>query len=100
MNETVVELNLGDSTAKVKRSDIAWLMLASYVAAYDYYAIKTGRETLSRGYWRAMRNPATRWPAVLVCTGLFKHLMFPNFMPKLDPLYYVAERWHKNTKHG
>lgn len=100
MSETVVELNLGESTAKIKRADIAWFMLAAYVVAYDYYAIKKGRETLSRGYWRAMKNPLTRWPAVVVCTGLYKHLMFPNFLPQLDPLNRVAEGWHKKSRHG
>jgi hypothetical protein len=100
MSETVVELSVGEATTKIKRADAAWILLAAYVAAYDYYAIKTGRETLSRAYWRALEHPTTRWPAVLVCTGLFKHLLFPNTLPKLDPLNYVAERWHKNSPHG
>ena len=69
-------------------------------ALYDYYAIKSGRETLSRAYWRALRHPATRWPAVLVTTGLYKHLMFPNLLPQIDPLNRLAEGWHKKSKHG
>ena len=94
MSETVVELDVAGQVTKIKRADLAWFLLAAYVAAYDYYAIKTKRETLSRAYWRALEKPTTRWPAVLVTTGLVKHLLFPRFLPKLDPLHYVAERWH------
>lgn len=98
MSDTVATLDVtGLPTAKIKRSDLYWFGLAAYVAAYDYHAIKTGRETLSRGYWRALSNPRTRWPAILVCTGLYKHLVFPKVLPKADPLYWVAERWHKGA---
>lgn len=86
---------IGLPKTKFYKADIAWFALAAYVAAYDYYAIKKGKETLSRGYWRALGNPKTRWPAVLVTTSVFKHLMFPNVLPQLDPLNRVAERWHK-----
>ena len=81
----------------VRKADIAWLAIAGFVAAYDYYAIKRGHETLSRAYWRSLRNPATRWPSIVLVTGLYKHLVFPNFLPKADPLYYIAERWHRNN---
>ena len=82
----------------ITRSDIAWATIAAFVVGYDYWAIKYSNETLSRGFWRALSNPKTRWPAILICTGLYKHLVFPNFLPKVDPLYFVAERWHKNKR--
>jgi hypothetical protein len=97
MSETVVELSGG---TKVKRADIAWFVLALYVAAYDYYAIKTGRETMSRAYWRALEKPRTRWPAIIVTTSVVKHLALPKFLPQLDPLNRVAEGWHKKSPHG
>ena len=98
MSETVVTFDVtGLPTAKIKRSDVAWFGLAAYVALYDYHAIKTGKETLSRGFWRALSNPKTRWPAILVCTSLYKHLVFPNLLPQLDPLNHVAERWHRDA---
>ena len=81
-----------------KRSDLAWINIALFVAVYDYCAIRNGNETLSRGFWRALEHPKARWPTILIATGLYKHLMFPNFLPQLDPLYYVVERWHKNKK--
>jgi hypothetical protein len=95
MDESVFEVEISGHTAKVKKSDVAWLAIAGFVAAYDIYAIKTKNETLSSGFWRALRNPRSRWPAVIVCTGLYKHLMFPNFMKELDPLYYLVERWQR-----
>jgi hypothetical protein len=86
-----------DEVVRIKRADVAWIGIAAFVGAYDYWAIRNGHETLSRAYWRALKNPRTRWPAILVVTGLYKHLVFPEFLPKLDPLYYVAERWHKGA---
>lgn len=80
----------------LKRASVAWLGLAAYVAAYDYYAIKTGRETLSGAYWHALRNPKTRVLAVCSATILYKHLVFPTVLPELDPLYFIAERWRKS----
>lgn len=77
---------------------MAWAVIVIFVAAYDYYAIKNNKETLSRAYWRALSNPKTRWPAVLIVTGLYKHLVLPKVLPKLDPLYYVAEKWNDQNR--
>ncbi len=78
-------------------ADLGWVAIAAFVATYDYWAIRNKRETLSRAYWRAVRNPWSRLPAVLVVTGLYKHLLFPNVLPQLDPLNRVAEGWHKKA---
>lgn len=80
-----------------KHANLGWVTIAAFVAAYDYWAIKTHNETLSRAYWRAVKNPWSRWPTVVVTTGLFKHLLFPSFLPQLDPLNAVAESWHKKA---
>jgi len=88
----------GLPTVKIKKSDVGWAAIAAFVAAYDYWAIKNRHETLSSGFWRALRNPKSRWPAIAVCTGLYKHLMFPDFLPKTDPLWWLAERWHREAE--
>lgn len=97
--DTVAELKIdGFPTAEIKKADLAWLTVALFIAGYDYYAIKSKRETLSSGFWRAAKNPKTRWPAILICTGLYKHLMFPNVLPKTDPLWWIAESWHRGVE--
>lgn len=83
---------------KVKHADYAWAAIAIFVAGYDFWAIREGHETLSRAYWRALKRPSTRWPAIVVTTMLYKHLLFPNFLPQLDPLNQVAERWHEDSR--
>lgn len=81
----------------VKKADVAWLILAAYVAAYDVYAIYRGRETLSSAFWRALTHPKAKFATALVATGLYKHLMFPEFLPELDPLNQLA-RFLRKTK--
>lgn len=100
-----LQLNLSDDIVidpvvealQVRRADLAWLGLAGYVAAYDYYAIRTGKETLSGAYWRALKHPRVRWIAVATATSVFKHLVLPNLAPKADPLMFLAERWHRSA---
>jgi hypothetical protein len=69
-----------------------WLGLAAYVAAYDYWTIRTNRETLSSAFGRSMRHPVARIGTVAVTIQLLKHLLFPNWHPELDPLRLAAER--------
>lgn len=81
----------------IKPAIVAWMALVTYVAAYDYYAIRTGKMTMSGAYWRAAKSPRMRWPAVLIATSVYKHLVVPNLLPKADPLMFLAERWHKSA---
>lgn len=97
--DLVAEIELADfPNIKIKHADLGWAAIALFVAAYDTWAILSKNETLSRAYWRAIKHPASRWPAILLTTGLYKHLVFPSFLPKLDPLYYVGEALHKVNK--
>lgn len=72
-----------------------WLAIVSFVAAYDYVAINSGKETLSRSCWRAAESKLGRFPVALALGFTYKHLAFPNLLPKVDPFYWIAERWHK-----
>lgn len=77
-------------TDKIK-GDYGWFLVGVSVVAYEAWAIATANETLSSAFWRALKHPIARWPVVLMATGLYKHLLFPNVLPKLDPLYYVVK---------
>lgn len=84
-------------TVRIKKATIGWAVIWAFVIGFDYGAIKTGNETLSRAYWRAVKHPKAKWPTLLVTMSLFKHLLFPNFLPQLDPLNKVAENWHRKA---
>lgn len=63
-----------------------WVILAGYIAAYDTWAMKTGRETLSSAFGRSIRHPIKRWPTLLVYGVVSLHLF--NRLPVwLDPLH-------------
>jgi hypothetical protein len=77
-----------------KSGAIGWAGIAAYVIAYDYWAIRTDNETLSGACWRSLSHPYGKWVTLTIVTGLVKHLVAPDLLPKVDPLYYVARRWH------
>ena len=63
-----------------------WAALAGYIAAYDTWALKTGRETLSSAFGRSLRHPIKRWPTLLLYGIVSLHLF--NRLPEwLDPLH-------------
>ena len=79
---------------KYRKAGPGWFLLAGYVAAYDMWAIKTHRETLSSAFYRAVKHPIHRWPTTLVWTGLTAHLF--NILPdKYDPLHIFADFMRK-----
>lgn len=53
--------------------DKAWLVLLVYIAGYDLWAMKTGSETLSQSYSRALRDHR-RWPTLVLWSYLTAHL--------------------------
>lgn len=65
--------------------DLAWAGLAGYVVAYDVWAIRTGNETLSSSYFRALQHPIRRWPTVLFAIFIILHL-YKVLPPRYDPL--------------
>lgn len=77
------------------RGGSAWIGLAAYVIAYDYYACKHEKETMSTAFGRALSHKLGRWPTLLVLVIVVKHLTFPNTLAKVDPLNKIAERWRE-----
>ena len=67
---------------------LAWLALTAYVTTYDVWAARTGRETLSSAFYRAVKHPRGRWPVLAVWAYLTAHL-FKLVPDRLDPL----RRW-------
>ena len=52
----------------------AWLGLVGYVLAYDLYAIRSGRQTLSAAFYEALRHPQRRWLVIAAWAYLTGHL--------------------------
>lgn len=58
----------------LSEGDRAWLGLLGYVVAYDMWALRTGRETLSASYYNALTSSMRRYPTVVVWVYLTAHL--------------------------
>ena len=55
---------------------IGWAILASYVVAYDIYAIKSRKaETLTRSFWRLSESKISKFPVLAAWVILTFHLM-------------------------
>lgn len=80
------------------RSGIAWIGLGTYVAVYDYFAIKHGKETLSAAFGRSMENKYVRPLTILAVLTLLKHLLFPKFLPQTDPFGFIANKWRQGVE--
>lgn len=93
MSDSEIEIEIPN--IKVKKANVPWVALFAYVAAYDIYAIYKGHETLSSACWRFLTHPKGKWPTTLTATLLYKHLMFPNFLPQVDPLNQLARLLRK-----
>jgi hypothetical protein len=72
-----------------------WIITLGGVLAYDAWLVRTGRNSLSETYSRALANPAQR-PFVLTATVLLLlHLTDPPLPPwvkKFDPLAAAARQ--------
>lgn len=69
--------------------DTAWIGLLGYIAGYDVFAARTGNDTLSMSFWRAIKDPYRRWPTILVWVYLTAHL-FHLIPDRWDPLRRVG----------
>lgn len=69
----------------------SWAGLACYVIAYDVWAIKTNRQTLSAAFYKAVANPSGRYGVILAWAYLSGHL-FKILPRRYDPIYRLAER--------
>lgn len=76
-------------------ADWGWLLLAGYVAAYDTWALKTGRETLSSAFGRSLRHPIRRWPTLMTWGVITLHL-FGRLPTWLDPLHHYGRMFRKS----
>lgn len=77
----------------MKRAGVGWLGIATYVVAYDYWACKSGNETLTHAFHRSFITPRSRPFAALGTAIMIKHLLLPKFCPHLDPINRIADRW-------
>jgi len=75
--------------APVTSGDRAWLGLLVYVAGYDWWAWRTGRDTLSQSYGRALDSPVRRWPTVVGWAYLVAHLT-RTIPDRYDPLRRIG----------
>ncbi len=64
--------------------DRAWLVLVAGVAAYDWWAWASNRDTLSESYGRAL-DSRRRWPTLFVLGYLVGHLT-RTIPSRYDPL--------------
>lgn len=69
----------------LKSGTKAWMGLATYVAAWDIWAVHSGRETLSMAFYKGLAHPVKRWRVVLLWTYVTAHL-FSWIPPRWDPL--------------
>lgn len=84
-------MHVADVGAGVTSGDRAWVGLLLYVACYDWWAHRTGRDTLSQSYGRALDSPRRRAPTVAVWAYLTAHLT-RKIPDKLDPLRRIGGR--------
>lgn len=70
---------------------IGWLGLTIYVVAYDIWAAKTKRQTLSTAFYEAVSSPRHRYGVVLVWAYLTGHL-FKILPRRFDPPYQLARK--------
>lgn len=73
-----------------KRADLGWAVLASYIIAYDLWAMVEGRETLSESFVRHLRHPFRKPFVVFAGIATIKHLYFPELLKKYDPFGILA----------
>lgn len=65
--------------------DTAWMALGIGVLTYDYWAIRSGRDTMTASFARALGDPNRRWATSLMWVYITSHLM--GWIPKRhDPL--------------
>lgn len=75
---------------RLEHAEMGWVMLFGYVAAYDLWAIKTKRESLSHAFYRGVQHPKKRWITIWAWGTLTAHLF--NIIPdKLDPIHMIGE---------
>jgi hypothetical protein len=75
---------------KMHKSNCAWAIGLGVFAVWDLYAALTGNELATSGYHRALRNPKTRWPTLVVTALTVKHLAAYEFLPQIDPYRYLG----------
>lgn len=68
--------------------DRAWSVLAIFVVAYDCWAFRSGADTMSQSYGRALDDPKRRWPTLIFWAYLVAHLT-----RALPPQYDPTRRW-------
>lgn len=79
-------------------ASLAWSGLVAYVLAYDYYAIKNGKKTMSAGFAQCLDHRGWRIAVLAAWFMVTKHLAFNDVGRKYDPIQLAADkmrgRWH------
>ena len=82
---------------RAREATYAWAGLAAYILAYDAYALKKNKQTLSKGFTNGMATWKGRVALVLIWAAITKHLVFSKFHPEFDIIGLaankVSERW-------
>lgn len=61
----------------------AWLGLLTGILAYDLYAIRYGKQTLSTAFYEALEHPKKRW-VVIACWSILTNHLFGITPRKYD----------------
>lgn len=76
-----------------RQGTMGWALLLGYVIAYDYWACKNRKETLTQAFHRMANHPSSRPIVAAGSLIVVKHLALPKVYPRLDPINHLAERW-------
>lgn len=82
-----------------RQGTIGWAVLLGYVVAYDYWACKSKKETLTQAFHRMANHPSSRPIVAAGSIIVVKHLALPRVYPRLDPINHLAERWRFEVDH-
>lgn len=78
-----------------KHAKIGWAAIFIYVAAFDIWAIKTDRPTLSKEFGEAMASPSGKIIGIGMWAILTNHLLLSKWTKKIDPIQIGANRLRK-----
>ncbi len=72
---------------------LGWACLVMYIIAYDIWAMKHSKRTLSQGFTGTMDTKLGRLSLISVWAIVTKHLLFSKVLPKLDAIGWAASKY-------
>ena len=73
----------------------AWIGLAAYIVAYDWYALKTGRKTLSETFHEISR---TRFGPLVLAFWVYLSLHLVRFLPEAADVFRMGGGKYRHAK--